>query len=239
MTTILYVEDEAALATVLSLRLRSAGLTVDVAKDGPEALEMCERRHYDVVLMDLNLGDGMNGVEVGAEIRRRGQASSMVMLTASGDLDTKLSAFDMGADDYLTKPFELAELLARIRVLTNRATSGTRPAANPGPESPIRLLRDSLKLRVHDQEVELTSTEFKLLCLLEDANGTFLSADQLCVALWGHSRLHHRKSLYVHVNKIRAKLGEHQGFLETLKGVGYRVVAHGEGRETPPTRAKQ
>jgi two-component system phosphate regulon response regulator PhoB len=79
-------------------------------------------------------------------------------------------------------------------------------------------------LKVFEQEVELTSTEFRLLRVLEDANGSFLTAEQLCDSLWGHSRLHHRKSLYVHVNKIRSKLGKYQGYLETVKGVGYRLV---------------
>jgi DNA-binding response OmpR family regulator len=239
MTTILYVEDDVALSAVIALRLRSAGMTVDVAKDSAQALEMCAKKPYEVVLMDWNLGAGLNGIQTAAEIRRRGHAASVLMLTAAGDLDTKLSAFEMGADDYLTKPFELAELLARIRVLTNRATSGVRAASTAAPpERAIRLLRDSLKLSVFDHEVVLTSTEFKLLRVLENANGSFLTAEQLCEALWGHSRLHHRKSLYVHVNKIRSKLGVHQGYLETVKGVGYRVVAPVAAGAEPAAKTK-
>ncbi|HEX3597592.1 MAG TPA: response regulator transcription factor [Polyangiaceae bacterium] len=224
MTTILYVEDEPALSNVLARHLRSAGMAVDVANDGPQALVMCAQRYYDVVLLDRDLGEGMNGIQLGAEIRKRGVTSGVLMITAAGDLDSKLSAFAMGADDYLTKPFELAELVARIRAITNRAGSGVRAAATRPLERPIQLLRDSLKLKVFEQEVELTSTEFRLLRVLEDANGSFLTAEQLCDSLWGHSRLHHRKSLYVHVNKIRSKLGKYQGYLETVKGVGYRLV---------------
>lgn len=221
MTSILYVEDEVALASVIGLRLRSEGHVVDVATTAEQALTMCEQKPYDILLIDVHLGAGMNGLELGAEVRRRGRAGSVLMLTASGDLDTKLSAFEMGAEDYLTKPFEFPELLARIRVLTNRA-------AQAGPTStqlrPIRLLRDTLKLRIYEEEVELTSTEFKLLRVLEDANGGFVTAEQLCEELWGQARLHHRKSLYVHVNKIRAKLGAHQTVLENVKRLGYRMV---------------
>ncbi|HEX4338307.1 MAG TPA: response regulator transcription factor [Polyangiaceae bacterium] len=237
MTSVLYVEDEVALSVVLALRLRAAGMTVDVAKDGPQALEMCAAKQYDVVLMDWDLGGGMNGVQAGTELRKRGYAASVLMLTASSELDVKLSAFEMGADDYLTKPFEIAELLARIRVLTNRKTSGLRAASPAAPARNIELLRDSLKLRVYDSEIELTSTEFKLLRVLEDAHGSFLTAEQLCEALWGHSRLHHRKSLYVHVNKIRSKLGDHQGYLETVKGVGYRVVDPGPAVATAKAKS--
>jgi two-component system response regulator VanR len=221
MTSILYVEDEVALASVIGLRLRSEGHVVDVATTAEQALAMCEQKPYDILLIDVHLGAGMNGLELGAEVRRRGRAGSVLMLTASGDLDTKLSAFEMGAEDYLTKPFEFPELLARIRVLTNRA-------AQAGPTStrlrPIRLLRDTLKLRIYEEEVELTSTEFKLLRVLEDANGGFVTAEQLCEELWGQARLHYRKSLYVHVNKIRAKLGAHQTVLENVKRLGYRMV---------------
>jgi two-component system response regulator VanR len=221
MTCILYVEDEVALASVIGLRLRTEGHLVDVATTAEQALAMCEEKPYDILLIDVHLGAGMNGLELGAEVRRRGRAGSVLMLTASGDLDTKLSAFEMGAEDYLTKPFEFPELLARIRVLTNRA-------AQTGPTStrvrPIRLLRDTLKLRIYEEEVELTSTEFKLLRVLEDANGGFVTAEQLCEELWGQARLHHRKSLYVHVNKIRAKLGAHQTVLENVKRLGYRMV---------------
>jgi DNA-binding response OmpR family regulator len=223
MVSILYVEDEVALASVIGLRLRSEGHLVDVATTAEQALAMCEEKPYDILLIDVHLGAGMNGLELGGEVRRRGRAGSVLMLTASGDLDTKLSAFEMGAEDYLTKPFEFPELLARIRVLTNRAaTSQAAPASTR--LRPIRLLRDTLKLRIFEEEVELTSTEFKLLRVLEDANGGFVTAEQLCEELWGQARLHHRKSLYVHVNKIRAKLGAHQSVLENVKRLGYRMV---------------
>jgi DNA-binding response OmpR family regulator len=239
MIRILYVEDEVALSAVLSLRLRAAGMSVDTAKDGAMALAMSAARPYDVVLMDCDLGGGMNGIDVGRELRKRGLATRVLMLTGASDLDTKLSAFDMGCDDYLTKPFEMAELIARIRVLMNRATSGELPVVvQPAPNQPVRLLRDTLKLSVHGKQVDLTTTEFKLLRTLEDAKGDLLTADQLCQALWGHSRPHHRKSLYVHVNKVRAKLGAHQGWLETVKGVGYRLtspdVGPGEARARRP-----
>jgi two-component system, OmpR family, response regulator VanR len=231
MTSILYVEDEVALASVIGLRLRAEGLVVDVATTAQQALAMCEEKPYDLMLIDVHLGAGMNGLELGAEVRRRERAGSVLMLTAAGDLDTKLSAFEMGAEDYLTKPFEFPELLARIRVLTNRAASGQASARKP--LRPIRLLRDTLKLRIYDDEVELTSTEFKLLRVLEDANGGFVTAEQLCAELWGQARLHHRKSLYVHVNKVRAKLGQHQTVLENVKRLGYRMVWPDEGASAP------
>ncbi|HVW27783.1 MAG TPA: response regulator transcription factor [Polyangiaceae bacterium] len=236
MTSILYVEDEVALASVIGLRLRAEGMLVDVATTAQQALAMCEEKTYDLTLIDVHLGAGMNGLELGAEVRRRGRAASVLMLTAAGDLDTKLSAFEMGAEDYLTKPFEFAELLARIRVLTSRAAASGQPSART-PLRPIRLLRDTLKLRIYDDEVELTSTEFKLLRVLEDANGSFVTAEQLCAELWGQARLHHRKSLYVHVNKVRAKLGQHQSVLENVKRLGYRMVWPDEG-ESAPVEAK-
>jgi two-component system response regulator VanR len=236
MTSILYVEDEVALASVIGLRLRTEGHVVDVATTGEQALAMCGEKPYDVLLIDVHLGSGMNGLELGAEIRRRGQAGSVLMLTASGDLDTKLSAFEMGAEDYLTKPFEFPELLARIRVLTNRAAATSQAAPTSTRLRPIRLLRDTLKLRIYEDEVELTSTEFKLLRVLEDANGGFVTAEQLCEELWGQARLHHRKSLYVHVNKIRAKLGAHQSVLENVKRLGYRMVP--ADASTPQAEAK-
>jgi two-component system response regulator VanR len=236
VTSILYVEDEVALASVIGLRLRSEGYVVEVATNAEQALAMSEAKTYDLMLIDVHLGAGMNGLELGAEVRRLGRAASVLMLTAAGDLDTKLSAFEMGAEDYLTKPFEFPELLARIRVLTNRAATSAQTSA-PAPVRPIRLLRDTLKLRIYEDEVELTSTEFKLLRVLEDANGGFVTAEQLCEELWGQSRLHHRKSLYVHVNKVRAKLGAHQAVLENVKRLGYRMAWPEDG-ESAPAEAK-
>jgi DNA-binding response OmpR family regulator len=103
---------------------------------------------------------------------------------------------------------------------------------------PIRLLRDTLKLRIFDEEVELTSTEFKLLRVLEDANGGFVTAEQLCEELWGQARLHHRKSLYVHVNKVRTKLGAHQSVLENVKRLGYRMVPPDDTASAAQAEAK-
>lgn len=229
---VLYVEDDDLERAAISRHLRRYGFVVDTAQSASEALELAERARYDVVLLDFMLNDTMNGPEVCHALRERGSTAGVMMLTGLSELDSKLVAFQAGVQDYLTKPYEFAELVARLHALAERSPSADAPARSPGGVPTVRLEKDGYWLRLGEERVELTRTEYSLLLALERARGETVSTDDLCRAVWGNSRSRRQSSLYVHVNNLRTKLSPRHAFrLETVKGMGYRFDV-GESTES-------
>jgi DNA-binding response OmpR family regulator len=221
--TVLVVDDEEAIAEAVRARLESEGYRVLVAGDGPRALEIAEREHPDLVVLDLML-PGMDGLEVCSELQRD-RWVPVLMLTARTEEADKVAGFAVGADDYLTKPFSLRELAVRVRAILRRVERIAQP---PSTESIAHggLSIDASRRRVwvDDEEVQLTPLEFEILLTLAREPGVVFTREQLMDRVWGYRDYAGGRVVDSHVARIRRKLGEDGNeprFIRTVHGVGY------------------
>jgi DNA-binding response OmpR family regulator len=223
-STILLVDDEDAVQKLLAYPLERDGFRVIQARDGEEALERFEREHVDLVVLDLMLPK-LDGLEVCKRLRA-GSAVPIIMLTARDDELDKVLGLELGADDYITKPFSIREFRSRVRALLRRAATA-RPD-DPQEEIEANGLRIDLARRevfVHDRPVQLTYVEFELLRTLASHAGRVYTREQLLQALWGGSEYREPRTIDVHVRHLREKLERdpHEPeFILTVRGVGYR-----------------
>ena len=220
---ILLVDDEAGLRRTLSDRLRKEGYGVDTAANGLIASDMARKSEYDLIILDLNL-PAKNGLEVCQDLRREGKNVAVLMLTARDAVADKITGLKLGADDYMTKPFESAELMARIEALLRR----TKPA-DAGPEQYVfgdvcvrpragQVLRGG-------RPVRLSAQEFKLLCHFVRHPDVVFSRDELLDAVWGYQTTPETRTVDVHVSWLRQKLEQDPhspAFIVTVYGLGYR-----------------
>ncbi|HYT30252.1 MAG TPA: response regulator transcription factor [Actinomycetota bacterium] len=217
------VEDEEAIAEAVRARLVSEGYEVRVALDGPLALSAVAARRPDLVVLDLML-PGMDGLEVCREIQRN-EWIPVLMLTARTEEADKVAGFAVGADDYLTKPFSLRELTARVRAIIRRMER-IRQMPVSEPEVRFDLTIDPARRRVtkEGEEVALTPLEFEILLTLARAPGVVFSRDQLMDRVWGYRDYAGGRVVDSHVARIRRKLGDEAGeptYIRTVHGVGY------------------
>jgi DNA-binding response OmpR family regulator len=221
--TVLVVDDEEAIAEAVRARLESEGYRVLVAGDGPQAIDLHREQHPDVVVLDLML-PGMDGLEVCKQIQRDGW-TPVLMLTAKTEEADKVAGFAVGADDYLTKPFSLRELAARVKAILRRmerirATEADAPLDRNGMEiDPARR-----RVLVDGEEVGLTPLEFEILLTLARDPGVVMSRDQLMDRVWGYRDYAGGRVVDSHVARIRRKLkedGNEPRFIRTVHGVGY------------------
>ena len=223
-STILLVDDEDAVQKLLAYPLERDGFRVIQARDGEEALERFEREHVDLVVLDLMLPK-LDGLEVCKRLRA-GSAVPIIMLTARDDELDKVLGLELGADDYITKPFSIREFRSRVRALLRRAATA-RPD-DPQEEIEANGLRIDLARReviVHGRPVQLTYVEFELLRTLASHAGRVYTREQLLQALWGGSEYREPRTIDVHVRHLREKLERdpHEPeFILTVRGVGYR-----------------
>lgn len=213
---ILIVEDEQALADALARGLRREGMAVDVAYDGDTGSEKASVTRYDVVVLDRDL-PGRSGDDLCAEIA--GDVTRVIMLTASGTLRDKVAGLALGADDYLAKPFDFPELVARIRALGRRAVPATPPilvaagvVLDPAKRTVVR----------EGTAVDLTRKEFGVLEVLMAAGGAVVSSEELLERVWDENADPFTTTVRVTVMTLRKKLGE-PGIIDTVVGSGYRV----------------
>jgi two-component system phosphate regulon response regulator PhoB len=229
VTSVLLVDDERDLLSLLDFNLRAAGFETLLATTGEQALSQLRRRIPDLVLLDLMLPD-ISGTEVCRQIKAdaRTRHLPVVMLTAKGEEVDRVVGFELGADDYVTKPFSVRELVLRLKAVLRRAGSG-RPIERP-PESvgPIRVDVDAHRAYVDDAEVQLTPLEFKLLTTMMARLGRVQSREQLLEDVWQMSAEVETRTVDTHVKRLREKLGSGRDLLETVRGVGYRLVDPGE-----------
>ena len=223
---ILIIEDEEKIARFIELELNYEGYQTDKAMDGRIGLEMARDGKYDLILLDIML-PGLNGMEV---LRRLRPASDVpvIMLTARDAVMDKVSGLDNGADDYITKPFAIEELLARIRNALRKSRAAV-PAVLENPRvleaSFIRLDADRHTVSLLDQPIELTKREFDLLqCLMENKD-IVLSRDTLLEKVWGYDYAGETNIVDVYIRYLRSKLDEPSGrrLIHTIRGVGYVV----------------
>jgi DNA-binding response OmpR family regulator len=223
---ILIVEDEEKLARFIELELAFEGYVVEKAADGRTGLAMAQSKNYDLIALDIML-PGLNGLEV---LRRIRQTSSVpvIMLTARDDTMDKVAGLAGGANDYITKPFAIEELLARIRAVL-RNSGGVRESAKPAENivssGSLRMNLDSREVWVGDVSVDLTKREFDLLAYLMQNKGFVISRDRLLDSVWGYDFVGETNAIDVYIRYLRAKIEEPFGlkFIQTIRGVGYII----------------
>ena len=221
---LLLVEDDQRLARVLRRLLEDDRHVVEHAADGEAALELAEATDgIEAVILDIGLPD-VSGIEVAQRLRRRGQELAILMLTARDTVNDRVAGLDAGADDYLVKPFAYEELAARLRALARRAEKGPRRPDPMLAAGPIELDERTRRVTVDGLPVDLSPREFSLLeCLLRHP-GQALSRDQLLDQAWPFSVAVTPNAVDAYVHYLRTKLGSAGRWIETVRGVGYRMA---------------
>ena len=218
MVQVLIVEDDSGIAEFLRLELEHGGYAILHAADGRTALEIFEKAAPDIVLLDIMLPQ-LNGLEVLRRIRKTSK-TPVIMLTARGDTFDKVSGLDSGADDYLAKPFEIEELLARMRAVLRRNNARE---ITPLKLRGIALNPNSMEVTVNKERVMLSKTEYLLLKTLLEHKNTVLSRDTIISTVWGEDHYTDENSVDVYVRYLRAKIDDRTGeeYISTVRGVGY------------------
>jgi len=225
-TRVLVVEDEQDIAALIKHTLeRSGEMQASIVGSGDAALRAIAERQPDVVILDLNL-PVLSGTEVCRILRSRPATANLpiIMLTARTSESDRVAGLDLGADDYVTKPFSLRELGARVRAVLRRRQQSAAPAAAVYRGARLLADFDAVAVSVDGAPVKLTRREFELLRFLVENKNRVLSRDRLLERVWGYDRFIETRSVDVHVGRLRAKLGVVGSQIETVVGLGYRFV---------------
>jgi DNA-binding response OmpR family regulator len=218
MTSVLLAEDDPSISDPLARALRREGYDVDVSADGPATLGRALGGGIDLIVLDLGLPE-LDGLEVCRRLRSEGRATPVLVLTARADEVDTVIGLDAGADDYVTKPFRLAELLARVRALLRRGSAETQVVQG------VRIDPEARRAWCGERELELTTKEFDLLWALIRDVGKVVTREQLMRDVWGAKWWASTKTLDMHVSWLRRKLGDdaHSSkYITTVRGVGFR-----------------
>ncbi|MCB1204065.1 MAG: response regulator [Verrucomicrobiae bacterium] len=222
MPSILIVDDEEDIRELIAMNLlREEDYKLLEAVNGLEALKMAKELRPDLIILDLML-PGMDGLNVYRNLREdpRTKAVPVIMLTARGRLEEKIVGLELGADDYLSKPFSPRELMLRVRNLLRR--TNPNQGGSIVESGPFSLDKNALKLHLEGTAIDLTATEFKLLLIMIESPGITQERGELLKKVWGYSDLIQTRTLDTHIKRLREKLGEHGNSIETVRGVGYR-----------------
>jgi two-component system alkaline phosphatase synthesis response regulator PhoP len=223
---ILLVEDEPSLVLTLTDRLESEGYRVETAGDGNVALARVEELPFDLILLDVML-PGKNGFDVCRDLRQRGVAVPILMLTARSQVTDRVVGLKLGADDYLTKPFEMIELLARIEALLRRARTPIAPATGVYAFGPIEVDFRRAEVTRDGAPLSLSALELKLLRHLIDNRGLVVSRDELLDQVWGYGASAHTRTVDVHVASLRQKIEPQPSrpqYIVTVHRLGYKFL---------------
>ena len=225
MKRILLIEDEAGLVLTLTDRLAREGYAVESATDGDTGLERASREPFDLLILDLML-PRMSGLDVCRELRRRGIETPVMMLTARGAIVDKVVGLKLGADDYVTKPFEMAELLARIEAHLRRAPATLHPAEGY-VFGDVRVDFRRAEATKDGAALDLSAREFQLLRYFVEHRGATLSREELLNEVWGYNAMPSTRTVDVHVAWLRQKIEpnpRHPQFILTIHGMGYKFA---------------
>jgi DNA-binding response OmpR family regulator len=220
---VLLIEDDADIAEAIGYQMEKAGLSVRVARTGEEGLEAV-RKGVDLVLLDLNL-PGMDGLEVCRMIRRQQTTAHLpiIIVSARADEVDRVLGLEMGADDYVVKPFSLKELAARAKVALRRNSGSGEPPQGYRDEN-WEIEFDAYVVRYKGEEIRLTHKEFELFRYMVERAGRVLTRERLLERVWGWESDIDARSIDAHIRRLRLKLGEARHHVETIVGLGYRFV---------------
>ncbi len=225
---IFIVEDEPDLRDTLSFNFENEGFKVSSFPDGEKCLTSVKKNKPDLIILDLML-PGINGLDVCREIRSEEEINdvSIIMLTAKGEEIDRIVGFELGADDYVTKPFSVRELILRVKVLL-RKRSDNQSAEKILEYGPVKMNLDAHSVLADGVDVVLTALEFKLLKHLLKRRGRVQTRDQLLGNVWGYSSEVTTRTVDTHIKRLREKLGSTGDLIQTIRGVGYRFNNHSE-----------
>jgi DNA-binding response OmpR family regulator len=220
---LLFAEDDKQLLTAISRGLRESGYEVDQALAGDKALAMAQEGGYDVIILDVLL-PGKSGIIVCKTIREAGNRVPILMLTALDAVEQRIAGLDAGADDYLTKPFDFGELLARLRALTRRHRDTAPPRLVIGD---LEIDNERRTVRRGGREINLTAREFTLLQYLAQNAGRVVTRAELMEHVWDDTQVNYSNIIDVYAGRLRRKIddGEHDAMFNTVRGVGFRLEA--------------
>lgn len=222
---IIIIEDERDIAELVAMRLKREGYDVETAHDGLDGLRAVQASPPELVLLDLML-PSMPGVEVMKEIRDNPNTASVpvIMLTAKGEESDIVVGLHVGADDYITKPFSMSELVARIAAVLRRTRSGGVPSGNILKAGPMRIDLERHFVEVDGKKITLTLTEFRLLAAIVSARGRVLVRNRLIDEAMGLDAVVTDRTIDVHLAALRKKLGSARKYIQTVRGLGYKLA---------------
>jgi two-component system alkaline phosphatase synthesis response regulator PhoP len=223
---ILLVEDEEGLITTLTDRLRSEDFDVKSATDGETGLTFALAESFDLIILDVMLPK-KNGLDVCRDLRQKNITTPILMLTAKGETIDKVLGLKLGADDYLTKPFEVLELLARIEALLRRSPNTNQKLSETFSFGTVSIDFRRVTVKKENKKIELSALEFKLLQYLIEHRGEVLKRDELLDEVWGYNAMPSTRTVDVHIAWLRQKLEEnphYPNFIQTVHGLGYKFV---------------
>jgi len=225
---VLVVDDEPDLVELVRFNLKEAGYEIDAARSGREALALLRRRPPDLLILDLMLPD-VSGTEICRQVRSDARLAGIpvLMLTAKSEEVDRIVGFELGADDYVTKPFSPRELVLRVRALLRRA-SGEGEGAEILEQARVRLDVDRHRCQVDGEDIDLTAKEFRLLETLMRRPGRVMSRERLLDEVWGTDITVTARTIDTHLKRLREKLRGAGPLIETVRGVGYRFAERSE-----------
>lgn len=221
MKKVLIIEDEAKISRFLQLELEHEGYAPEIAEEGRNGYTMAQTGKYDIIILDLMLPN-LSGIEICRRLRAEGINTPIIMLTAKDDVSDKVTGLDVGANDYMTKPFAIEELLARMRVaLKNGDKVVSSPVIKAGR---LTLDRDKYEVKFDDTPITLTKKEFELLSYLMVNKNIVLSREQIVESVWGYEYEAETNVTDVYIRYLRSKIDEVFGtsYIRTVRGVGYQ-----------------
>ncbi|MEE8574121.1 MAG: response regulator [Thermodesulfobacteriota bacterium] len=232
---ILAVDDEVDILTLLSFNLKKAGFTVVTAEDGPEAIELAGSERPGLIILDIMLPN-MEGTEVLKRLKAKDETKNIpvIMLTAKGEEIDRIVGLELGADDYITKPFSPRELILRVKAIFKRTKEGMALEPPEGGAHKVVTFRELAvdharhRVTISGKAVELTAIEFKLLTELINAEGRVLSRDTILDRAWGRDCFVTPRTVDTHIRRLRSKLKSAGAYIETVRGAGYRFTEEDE-----------
>jgi len=220
---VLLVDDEPSIVQLARLYLEREGFRIESTGDGKAALEAAANLHPDLIVLDVMLPE-LDGFEVCRRLRKQNDSVAILMLTARDDDIDKIIGLELGADDYLTKPFNPRELVARVKAILRRSERIGQPVSGPIRIADLTVDPEAREVRVVDNKIDLRTQEFDLLLTLAENRGRVLSREQLLQQAWGFDYYGQTRTVDVHVAQLRKKLDGSVVKIETVTGVGYKLV---------------
>jgi two-component system alkaline phosphatase synthesis response regulator PhoP len=221
--SILIVEDDDTMRAMLQYNISQNGYTVEAAPDGHSCLKSIAKKRFDLVLLDLMLPE-IDGMVLCKEIKERSAGTSVIIVSAKSETATKIQGFRLGADDYVTKPFSMEELLARIKSNIRKNQSEQESKNGKFAFGDLYVDSENYIVKVNDFEIELSSKEFKLLSCLASNHGKAVSRQKLAERIWGYSYLGDTRTIDVHIKNLRKKINQKSkyDYIQTVRGLGYK-----------------